>query len=1102
MNSKSLRHACAALAVLGCVAAAGVPAAAQTVTGTIQGTVVDTSGGVLPGVTVSIVQTATGAERTVVTNEVGFYGAPYLPIGPYRLTATLSGFGTILREGITLGLNDTRVVDFAMSPAAVAETVTVRGEAPPINKTSAEIKGSLTAEQIMDKPTLSAGSFLTLAEVFTGFQENPTSGQNNPTASSGSSINFNNTGTRGATFQINGVNNDDSSENQNRQGAALSTIQEFQVLKNGYSAEFGRGDGAVVLVQTKSGTNQVNGDVYEYYQNNQWNARSYFAAPGSPKAERKRSQYGFTLGLPIVSNKLFAFGNVDRTKNDGQNNITRDLFLPSEINGPWLTRGNDTPQNRAWIQGIIDRFPSSLSPNDPRSPRTWYGEQTINYPDEDYSGRLDWNANQQNTLVGRYQYTHQLRETEDVIIGENAKQDNEQQNLGITWTRVFGSRMVGEARYGLGVRSTNVDIAAGNDTPIVRFTGTPVAGSIIGNAGNFPIHRDQTDQQFVYNLTWQWAASHSLRTGTDIRRQQLDDLADNYSRGYWTFSSTTACGGVTYATPYLAMLDGCAYRFQKDYGPFFLENRMHEWNMYAQDDWRIRENLTVNLGLRYEYVSAPTETQNRVDYVYGADADNVEPRLGFAYVPKWGSGWLGKLSGGSGNLSFRGGWGIYDGRIFQSIFSQGGANVRFNPPNALDRVWTNTLPNALNVSDPSLGFVFTPGPQTARVSLTLPDEDLEMPASRKWNVSVERVLPFDSSLRITYTHNYNGKRLKYTYDNLPLSPLDGPVTVVDHPYNAPTGTYPDLRGKQITAIAANVTCAGTGFYGLAVTTACPTPVPIADNEISYRVPRTNERRPDPLYTTNLLIRNDAEAWYDGIEFEWVKRMSHGLQFQAAYTFSKSMDTTSEATYVGTGDSNQQGPNSQYAKGYSRFHTPHRFTLNGSYRLPFFDARTDWVGQAFGGWHLSGVLKLASGTPFSITSTALDLDFDGYAEARPVVLDRSVLGARVDDPATSQQRLPVSAFRNQQWGDSIDDLVPRNAFYADGLKTVDLALSKIFRMPWQGQSLAVRVEAFNALNWVQFGFPNVDINNVSFGRILGAQSSYSPRTLQFVVRYRY
>src|SRR5258708_1273272 len=297
----------------------GVTAAgAQTVTGTIQGTISDTSGGVLPGVTVTIKRVDTGTERTAVSNAQAFYSAPFRQQGRYSVTAALSGFGTVTRDGIQLGLNDTRVVDIKLDPR-VTESVTVTADPAPINVTNGEIKGSLTAEQIMDKPTLSPGSFLSLAETLTGFQDNPTSGQNNPTASSGSSINFNGTGTRGATFQINGVNNDDSSENQNRQGAALSTIQEFQVLKNGYSAEFGRGDRAVVLLQTKSGTNQLHGDAYLYRQDSAWNAKSFFSA-SAPKPIRQRSEYCFTIALPVVKNRLFAFGSVARPRTYGGGN--------------------------------------------------------------------------------------------------------------------------------------------------------------------------------------------------------------------------------------------------------------------------------------------------------------------------------------------------------------------------------------------------------------------------------------------------------------------------------------------------------------------------------------------------------------------------------------------------------------------------------------------------------------------------------------------------------------------------------------------------------------------------------------------------------------
>ena len=193
----------------------------------------------------------------------------------------------------------------------------MRGEIAPISLTRAEVKSSLTSEQIMDKPTLNAGNFLTLAETFPGLQENPTSGQNNPTASSGSSINFNNTGTRGATFQINGVNNDDSSENQNRQGVALSTIQEFQILKNGYSAEFGRGDGAVVLVQTKSGTNRC-GRRLSVSAGQRLERALLLRRPRIGEAGPAASSTGSPPDSRSCENKLFGFANADLTKLDGE----------------------------------------------------------------------------------------------------------------------------------------------------------------------------------------------------------------------------------------------------------------------------------------------------------------------------------------------------------------------------------------------------------------------------------------------------------------------------------------------------------------------------------------------------------------------------------------------------------------------------------------------------------------------------------------------------------------------------------------------------------------------------------------------------------------
>ncbi len=539
---------------------------AQTVTGTIKGTVVDTNGAVVPGTNIEIVNTETGLSRSLVTNEDGSYQATFLPIGKYRVKANRQGFGEIIRENINVTLNETTQVDFSLNPA-ISESVTITDEPPPINTTNGQIASSLTSEQIQERPVFNQGNFLTLAETFTGFQENPTGGQNNPTSSSGSSVNFNGTGTRGATFQINGVNNDDSSENQNRQGASLATIKEFQVITNNFTAEFGRGYGAVVLVQTFSGTNNIHGSAYLYHNNSSLNAKSFFSHLSKPV--NRRNQFGFTTGFPIIKNNLFGFVSFDRTQNSGSLNYTRDVFLPSERDpANWfrITPANDTPANRAFIQSVIDRFPANVVPNSSRSPRTYEGQLGFDFPDEDYSGRFDWNPRQSDTVFARFQYTRQQRTAEDIIIGERADQNNKQRNLGVTWTHLFSPNLVGEFRYGLGLRTTLVNIAAGNDTPTIRFFNPQaIAGSIIGNSNNFPIQRYQTDNQFVYNLSANLGSKHFFKAGTDIRNQKLDDLADNASRGFYNFNAST-CNGVTSGNGFAAFLNGCVNNFQKGYG--------------------------------------------------------------------------------------------------------------------------------------------------------------------------------------------------------------------------------------------------------------------------------------------------------------------------------------------------------------------------------------------------------------------------------------------------------------------------------------------------------------------------------------------------------
>jgi hypothetical protein len=268
------------------------------------------------------------------------------------------------------------------------------------------------------------------------------------------------------------------------------------------------------------------------------------------------------------------------------------------------------------------------------------------------------------------------------------------------------------------------------------------------------------------------------------------------------------------------------------------------------------------------------------------------------------------------------------------------------------------------------------------------------------------------------------------------------------------------------------------------------------------VPRTNERRPNGLFTTNLSVANAAWSYYHGLQIEWAKRLSRNLNFFAAYTFSKSLDTTSEATFVGAGDSNQNGNSARDVRGYSRFHTPHRFTMYGTYRLPFFQDEKGFIGQALGGWQISAVVKLSKGTPFTVTTTGVDLNLDGFGESRPVLLDPSVLGRSISNPATALQDLPRSAFRTLTTSDFNTDILGRNTFFADGVQNVDIGLMKTFQMPFEGHRFTVRADLFNAFNHVQFGFPSSLITNANFGAITGTATQYAPRSVSVSLRYQY
>ena len=1048
----------AALISLACI-----PAMAQTVTGTMNGTVTDKSGGSLPGVTITIRNAETGLERIVVTDKGGFFNAPFLQLGRYNVQAALAGFGTMRHNNVTVDLNQTVVQDFVLGPA-MEETVTVAADAPRIDVSDGEVKQTLRAKEIANLPVPDQTNMLRLASIFAGYQENPTSGQDNPALSSGSSVNFNGTGTRGATFQINGVNNDDTSENQHRQNVPVATIQSFQVLTNNYSAEFGRGYGAVVLVQTKQGTNRLDGEVYGYGQDAKYQTRDV-TQTSLDHGKHYRRQFGATAGFPIMRDTLFAYLNTDEVQDKGDIATVRGVFLPSDLDpAKRLTLGNDTPANRAWQDSIIARFPKGPPNATNIASRAYLNFQNQNVPKRDAAARLDFNAGLKNALTGRYQRSHQEMHPGELIIGEEAGQVTYQSNFGLTWTNMLSSDTVQEARIGVGLRNTAWTITDDPNTPVVRMSGgTGITFTILGNAGAFPIIRNQRDSQLVYNVSSSHWTRHTLKVGMDLRQSDLNDRAENFNRGFWSFAAT--CQGTNYGTAIAAFWAGCVNNFTKSFGPAYLQNRLKEENVYAQDDWRPMDNLVLNLGARYENVETPKERNNLVDFGYKSSS-YVDPRLGFAYTPDWDRNRiLRAVTGGNGQFSIRGGFGVFHGRVFQSVFSQGGASIRYNPPNAATIAQSST-----NLSDPLNGFVFVPGQVTARVAATFADPNLKMPEARQWNLTFERQTFWNSRFRASYIGTYGKNLLQYKWSNIPVAP-------------APPGT-----AGAAWVVAADWRCAGT----TTVNATCPNVVPIAANEVSLVVPRTNERRPDSRFSDVRIVSNLAESWYHAGQLEWETGEYHGFTGRATYTYGKALDTGAETTDQGVGDVGifpQRPGTEQYAKGYSRFDVRHRFTAAAAYSLPWLKNRGGFVGSALGGWTVSTVVRYATGTPFTVVDGgAPDILFlgTGMKPNRPICVDPKYCSGEVTSPADNG-KVPVTAFRHAVYGDTLDSFIGRNTYRADGTQGVDFGLYKTFSLP-SSLAFMLRLDCFNVFNQVRWWYPANDINTPStFDRV--TQTAY-------------
>src|SRR5215471_6548049 len=848
---------------------------AQTVTGGLDGHVTDAAGGAIPNARVTANDPVAGVERTTRTNGAGYFSMPFVPIGTYSVSVSMQGFSRLTSQGNQVALNKTTTLNLVLEVSAVQSSVTVTGQNDLVDVASGEIRRGLDSS-IIDELPVSGRDFRSIMNYLPGFQSNPTSGQNNYTLSSGSSVTFNGTGTRGASFMTDGIGNDDYSENQNRQQVNVATIRELQVLTNAFSAEFGRGLGAVVLVNTKNGTNSMHGDAYWFYANSAFNARDYFSnasgmhynsagvlVPNVVKTSSKNDRLGGTLGGPIIKNKLFYFGSFERFWAPGSTAVTTYLIPPQYLTPAVDPSLPNAAADAAWIKSVAARFPTNLTPNASAiSAYAWTGSEPRSRHDHDYTGRVDLHQSDKDLLYGRYQWsTFYSGLTAEPVKGENVISNHDFENVGVTWTHIFSPRVAGEARVGYGRRHIDISFLDPSDNPpIIRWS---VSGfsNIMGNASSYPTLRVQNDFQYVYNLSWV-VGKQTLKIGADVRRTQLNDLEENYNRGFYTFSTA---GPLNAFQNFQA---GIVQSFTQGFGADYIGERMTEASIYMQDDVRLTRNFTLNLGARFERVGAPNEVNNLIPADYHATS-SISPRFGFAWAPKSENAFLKKLTGGMGNSSFRGGFGMFRGRIFESIYSQIGASSRFNPPNGATVGFSN--PNQ-EVANPMGGYVFKPGPPTSQVSLTYCDPNLHMPYTEQWNLTFERQLPWKSTLQASYVGNRGIGLLFYNWGNRAQFPT--------------VSTAPAAYGSAFFS--------GTLFNQIDPNLFDTNPPP---GMISLQQPRTGARRSNGTYGSYLIISNAAWSYYNALKMVYRQRTFQGLNLSASYTWSKNIDTGTEATSV-------------------------------------------------------------------------------------------------------------------------------------------------------------------------------------------------------------
>lgn len=914
---------------------------AQKSSGELVGTVTDATGAVVSGVSLTVVNIDTNDTREVASDALGNYRFLFLPPGTYDLTAELESFRTATVLGIGVQVDQQRRQDIAMEVGQVTETVEVAAEAVTVNSETASLGSVVEQRRIVELP-LKGRSFISLAYLNAG-TVNPSVGnvESVATGLSGGreAVAVSITGMREGSNDVlfDGIPSKHNFYSSTGTFPPPESIAEFKVQQGYFSPEYGLP--AVTNVVTKSGTNAFHGAVWEFIRNDKLDAKNEFDVEKSPA---KQNQYGAVAGLPIVKNKFFFFGSYEGQKRRREatggraivptqammqgdfSQVGKTIYDPHTYDAATDTR-QPFPQNRVpsdRFDGFSQRYIARGLIAEPTSVTSGVFNRVVTTPftqdDEKYSMRFDWNVSDSDRIFGRYSDSISEQVRGQVVPFNDTESPFDTRNIVIGWTKIISPTLINNFRFGedQALLNTNGPLNAAqnpdwptelgltglseipecNGAPSVNLAGYTTFGFTFQNC----IITANDNFHFVDNLAWV-TGKHSFNFGGQFVRVRLKDIAGFTQTGRIVY--TGQFSGDSTAD----FLLGAPFNATGGTTRVFRRNGL-EWNIYVNDNFKVAQNLTLNIGLRYQYISPFVDLDDQsaiFDYATGRverccidgrprnviqkDRNDFAPRFGFAYAP-----------GGSQKWAIRGSYGVYYDRIpgndlaWTGLFPPAVTGQSFTSDQNVPTIDTSTLFPVLVGEDPNDfqgTFLFNLA-------------DRRSSYIQQWTLSVQRTLPGEMFFEAAYVGSKGTKLSKR---------VDSNVAPLPHP--------DDMRPVQ-------------------------------------------QRRPYPQWSFILDDRGFANSSYNGLLLTLRKSYSKGLIFQGSYTWSKALDNDS---YDSKATRNYFLADLNWARAIHDIR--HNFVYSVNYELPFGHGLVGVPGFFLRGWELNTIINLQTGGPFHVATAA-------------------------------------------------------------------------------------------------------------------------------------